>query len=84
VENVKNALNIAISHCDKVLTEDVDAPFVRLSEYGESTISYVVRVWCKNADYWDVHFFLLEEAGKVFQEQGVLLSYPRVVVEQVK
>jgi small conductance mechanosensitive channel len=84
VENVKRALEIAISHCDKVLTEDVDAPFVRLSEYGESTISYVVRVWCKNADYWDVHFFLLEEVGKVFQEQGVLLSYPRIVVEQVK
>jgi small conductance mechanosensitive channel len=84
VENVKNALHKTISRCDKVLTEGADAPFVRLSEYGESTITYTVRVWCKNADYWDVYFFLLEEAGKSFKEAGVQLSYKRIVVEQAK
>lgn len=84
VERVKNALYIAIGRCKQVLTEGVDPPFVRLSKYGESTITYTVRVWCKNPDYWDVYFFLMEETGKVFQEEGVLLSYNRIVVEQGK
>ena len=84
VELVKKALGIAISRCDKALTDGADAPFVRLSQYGESTITYTVRVWCKNPDYWDVYFFLMEEAGKVFREEGIKLSYNRLVVEQAK
>ncbi len=84
VESVKNALKTAIGRCDKVLTEGKDAPFIRLSEYGESNITYLVRVWCKNADYWDVYYFLLEEVGKVFQEEGIQMSYNRLVVEQLK
>ncbi len=84
VENVKSALKLAIDRCDKVLTEGAEAPFVRLSQYGDSTIAYIIRVWCKNADYWDVYFFLMEEVGRVFQEKGVQLSYNRIVVEQIQ
>ena len=57
-EEVKAAIFDAISKDSRILADP--APFVRLLEYKGSTVEYVVRVWCKNADYWDVYFNLNE------------------------
>ncbi len=83
VENVKQALLTAISRCDKVITDEGHEPFARLTAYGDSAITYTLRAWCKNPDYWDVYYFLLEETGRVFAEMGVVVSYNRLNVEIV-
>ena len=56
------------------------APFVRVSGYGESNIDYVVRVWCKTADYWTVYYDLMEAVGAAFDAHGVSMSYPQMNV----
>ena len=55
-------------------------PFVRVSGYGESNIDYVVRVWCKTADYWTVYYDLMEAVGAAFDAHGVSMSYPQMNV----
>ena len=60
------------------------APFVRLLDYKGSTVEYVVRVWCKNADYWDVYFNLNENVRESFAEKGVKFSYEHVNVHIVE
>ena len=56
------------------------APTVRLSEYGESSMNLVVRAWCKNADYWNVRFDLLELIKLSFNEKGIQIPYNKLDV----
>ncbi len=81
-EKVKAAILDAVQQDSRILSEP--APFVRLLEYKGSTVSYVVRVWCNNADYWDVYFDLNENVRESFQRNGVAMSYEHVNVHIVE
>ena len=81
-EDVKAAIFDAISKDERILTDP--APFVRLLEYKGSTVEYVVRVWCRNADYWDVYFGLNENVRESFAAKGVKFSYEHVNVHIVE
>ena len=81
-EQVKAAIFDAIAKDERILADP--APFVRLLEYKGSTVEYVVRVWCKNADYWDVYFNLNENVRESFAEKGVKFSYEHVNVHIVE
>ncbi|MBQ7088562.1 MAG: mechanosensitive ion channel [Clostridia bacterium] len=56
------------------------APQVRVSQHADSSLTYVVRVWCKNADYWDLYFDLTEGIKKAFDENGIQIPYPQMDV----
>jgi len=81
-EKVKAAIMDAIQQDARIFSDP--APFVRLFEYKGSAISYVVRVWCSNADYWDVYFDLNENVRESFQRNGVAMSYEHVNVHLVE
>lgn len=55
-------------------------PFVRMSEHGKSAIVYTVRVWVNAADYWDVHFDVIEKVKQRFDEEGLSIPYPQMDV----
>ena len=73
VEQVRRAVGKAIQRVPQVLGEP--EPFVRLSEYGDSSITYTIRVWCENADYWTVYYDLLEGLKIAFEEERVEMTY---------
>ncbi len=83
IDTVKSALATIVSRCNTVIVDADHELFIRLTEYGESAITYTLRVWCRNEDYWDTYYFLLEEAGWVFAEMGVRITYNRLNVELV-
>lgn len=78
IELVKKVLmDVATSH-EKVLQDP--APFVRLSAHGASSLDYTFRVWCKSADYWDVHFDMLENIKMAFDENNISIPYTQVQI----
>ena len=81
-EEVKAAIADAIAKDERILQDP--APFVRLIDYKGSTVEYVVRVWCKGADYWDVYFNLNENVRESFAAHGVKFSYEHVNVHIVE
>ena len=44
--------DLAQSH-PKVFSDP--APMIHLAAFNDSSISFLVRVWCKNEDYWDIN-----------------------------
>ena len=67
--------------CDAhTLVLDDPAPFVRVSEYGQSSIDIVARVWVKSEDYWTVKFDILETVKKVFDESEITIPYNQLDV----
>lgn len=71
---VLKALNKAVEVTPKALQDP--APFVKIIGYNEYSISYIMRVWCKSEDYWDVYFALTENIGKEKDAAGVKGGVP--------
>lgn len=70
------------------LEEAADLPTTRGEEgisavvdnYGDSAISYTVRIWVNTADYWSTLCELKKNVKKVFDEKGIEMSYPHLNV----
>lgn len=78
METVKRVIGKVIENNPMALKNP--APFVRLSEHGDSALTYTVRIWCKNADYWDVNFDTIESVKKAFDENGIKIPYNQIDV----
>ena len=70
-------LRVASSH---PLTLEDPAPFARLLRQDSSALVFVLRVWCKTADYWTVRFDLNEQVKKAFDQAGVEIPFPQLDV----
>jgi small conductance mechanosensitive channel len=77
VQEVIGAL-CAAGAVDKALTDPV--PFAAVTSYGDSAISYTLRVWTNNADYWDVYFAVTQNVKKIFDERNIAMTYPHLNV----
>ena len=73
------ALVATICNAHELVLDD-PAPFVRVSEHGQSSINITARVWVKSEDYWTVKFDILEATKKVFDENGIIIPYNQLDV----
>lgn len=76
-QNVLDAL-IQAGTVDRVLLDP--APRAVITAYGDSAISYSLRLWVKTPDYWDVYFQVNQRVKDVFDEQGIEMTYPHLNV----
>ena len=63
---------------DNVLLDP--APMAVITAYGDSAISYSLRLWVKTADYWDVYFQVNQRVKDIFDAQGIEMTYPHLNV----
>lgn len=54
--------------------------FVGVTDYGQSTINYVVRFWVNSANYWDGFFGGNQRIPKVLKAHGLTVTYPHLNV----
>ncbi len=76
VEKVKGIINDVIEKNPMALKNP--EPFVRLSEQGESALTFTVRIWCKNSDYWDVNYDTIENVKKAFDENEIQVPHNQI------
>lgn len=80
-DDFEKAKEIILSVCrenPKILTDP--APTARVSEHGESSINISTKAWCRNEDYWDTRFDLLEGVKRAFDKEGIHIPYPQLDV----
>ncbi|MBE6949041.1 MAG: mechanosensitive ion channel [Ruminococcaceae bacterium] len=82
VQLVREALLEAAASVEGILYDP--APFVNVKEYGESSISYYFRVWCKTENYWPVNFAVTEAIKESFDKNGVKMTYNNLNVHVIK
>ena len=70
---VRQACLLAVERTGNILPDP--APEVLLTNYGESSIEYTVRVWCLCEHYGNVLFPLTEHLRAAFEEYGVEMTY---------
>ncbi len=63
---------------EKILQDP--APFVGLSNLGDSSVNIVVRAWVNAPDYWEVFFRMNERVYKEFGEHDLNIPFPQMDV----
>lgn len=78
-DNAKEILNRLMSEDSRILTNP-EAPFVAVSELGDSSVNFAVRAWVKAEDYWGVFFDMNEKVYNTFDKGGLNIPYPQMDV----
>ena len=77
-QKTRETLIDLINADDRILKDP--EPFVAVSELGDSSVNFVVRVWVKGSDYWGVFFDMNESVYNKFNEVGLNIPYPQMDV----
>jgi small conductance mechanosensitive channel len=75
LKKAKELIFSTVTAHEKVLKDP--APFIAVSELADSSVNFVVRVWAKTEDYWNVHFDSIENVKLALDENGVSIPYPQ-------
>ena len=60
------------------------APAAVVTAYGDSAISYSLRLWVNTPDYWEVYFQVNQRVKDIFDAQGIEMTYPHLNVHIAK
>lgn len=70
---------MGLMNADERILKD-PAPFVGLSELGDSSVNFATRAWVKGDDYWNVFFDMNENVYNAFNEKGISIPFPQMDV----
>jgi small conductance mechanosensitive channel len=75
LDKVRRVLEDIIKSDARVL--DDPASMIAVKELANSSVNFVVRVWVKTADYWNVYFDLTEAIKKRFDAEDITFPFPQ-------
>lgn len=78
IAKAKEKINEIISKDERILK--VPAPQVAVSELADSSVNFVVRVWCDSANYWGIFFDMHENVKIEFDNANISIPYPQTDV----
>jgi len=78
IDHTINTLREAVSMTAGILAQP--EPVIRLTECGDSSLSFMIRVWCKSDDYWDVNWGLIEHGKRLLDREKIEIPYPQMDV----
>lgn len=78
MKKAKEVLLEVLEKDDKVLKDP--APFVGVSELGDSSVNLAVRPWSTTDDYWDVFFGITEKCKNALDAADISIPFPQMDV----
>ncbi len=78
IAKVKTLLKKIADNDDRVLSDPSSR--VVITAYEKGTITFCLRAWCKNENYWDLFFDLQENIKEAFDLSGIILPYEQLDV----
>lgn len=80
--DVKALLTKTVEANDKVLHNE--GYTIAVHELADSSVNFVIRVWSKTPDYWNVYFELTESIKLALDENNIGIPYPQMDVHMQK
>lgn len=83
-EKVKSILREIVTADTRVLYTSTGAPadpLIAVNALQDSAVQYVVRVWVKSEDYWDIFYSLNETIYTVLPQKGIDFPFPHLDVQ---
>lgn len=84
VEKVKAVLLQLVEAHPMVLKGEELDPVVHVNSYNPNDVSYIIRAWSSNDNYWTVYFDIMDSIKPTFDKNGITITYPHVNVHMDK
>lgn len=75
IKKTKAILQNLVDADNRILKDP--APQIALKELGDSSVNFVVRVWCEAAEYWNIYFEMQENVKLTFDQEGISIPFPQ-------
>lgn len=59
------------------------APFIKVTNLGDSSVDFTVRIWCDSSDLSGFKYDMLRSVKETFDENGIEMPFPTVTQIQV-
>ncbi len=82
IKEAYDAVKNILDEDERVLPDP--APQIAVSELADSSVNLVVRPWVKSADYWSTRFDLTRKIKETFDEKGIEIPFPQMVVHSAQ
>jgi small conductance mechanosensitive channel len=80
-DDIDKALGAIIDETRKDARTLADpAPMAAVTDLGDSSVNFTVRVWCAAADYWGLKFDLTKNLKKRMDAENISIPYPQRTV----
>ena len=73
------------AEAERIIQENIDAderihtdpaPFVAVTNLGDSSVDFTTRVWCNAGNYWGIKFDLTRGVKEAFDTGGIDIPFP--------
>jgi small conductance mechanosensitive channel len=82
LDQAMSALTNVIAAEDRILADP--EPLVAVSELGDSSVNFVVRVWTQNADYFPVRFDMTKAIKEKLDAEKIDIPFPTQTLHVIK
>ena len=82
IEMAVEAINQTIGADARVLKDP--EPLVAVSELADSSVNFVIRVWCNASDYWPLKFAMTRALKEKMDSEGISIPYPQQTVHMIQ
>ncbi len=82
LKKTETILNKVIKAEKRIHTDP--APFMKVTNLGDSSVDFTVRVWCDRGDLFDVKCDLTRAVKEAFDKGGIDMPFPTVTQIQVQ
>lgn len=84
IDKAKSVLESIIKADARILADP--APAILLSELGDSSVNFTIRLWVNGSDFWPTRFDFIESVKKEFDKNNISIPYPQrdIHVHEVK
>ncbi len=82
IKKAKEVLAGLVKEDARILKEP--APLIAVSSLGDSSVNFIVKVWCENAKYWNVYYDMQEKVKLTFDRENISIPFPQTDVHLFK
>lgn len=82
IERVKGVLSDIVENHPLVLKDP--KALIRLTNHGDSSLDFTLRVWVRAEDFWTVNYDVLEEVKERFDREKISIPYPKMDISMEK
>lgn len=75
IKKAKEVLTNMVMEQEKILKDP--APQIIVAELGDSSVNFSVRYFAELPDFWDLHWYMIEEGKIRLEEAGMTIPYPQ-------
>ncbi|MEB3004314.1 mechanosensitive ion channel family protein [Capnocytophaga sp. G2] len=78
LKKAKEILYTLAKECPTALQDPM--PIVYVEELADSSVNLSLRVWSNTENYWDTHFYLVEQMKLSFDKENIEIPFPQTDV----